>query len=61
MQQTPRRVDVPQLGYLVMHVEPATGATAAHDPSARADASTSPVDGGGWEAREMLALEGIAA
>ncbi|TAJ84554.1 hypothetical protein [Reyranella sp.] len=88
--------DVPQLGFLVKHIEAARGlmgehsqhlrlpiqmgrwqrltlsegSNAADDPSARADAGTSPVDGGGWEVcadrrvmtyREMLALEGIAA
>jgi len=74
--------DVPQLGYLVKHIEAARmlmarASNAADDPSARRqlgykprDAGTSPVDGGGRDARlrpeimtyrEMLALEGIAA
>lgn len=52
---------MPQLGYLATHVEAAKGATALDGPSARADAGSSPVDGGGREVREMLALEGIAA
>lgn len=74
--------DVPQLGFLVKHIEAvrmliARASNAADDPSARRqlgykprDAGTSPVDGGGRDARlrpaimtyrEMLALEGIAA
>ena len=74
--------DVPQLGFLVKHIEAVRmlmvrASNAADDPSARRqlgykprDAGTSPVDGGGRDARlrpeimtyrEMLALEGIAA
>ena len=74
--------NVPQLGFLVKHIEAARtliarASNAADDPSARQqlgykprDAGTSPVDGGGWDARlrpaimtyrEMLALEGAAA
>lgn len=52
---------MPQLGYLVAHVEAVHGSTALNDPSARADAGTSSVDGGGGEVREMLVLEGVAA
>ncbi len=74
--------DAPHLGFLVKHIEAARtliarASNAADDPSARRqlgykprDAGTSPVDGGGWDARlrpeimtyrEMLALEGAAA
>lgn len=53
-----RSPDVPHLGFLVKHIEAmrtlvarsrGLAPAAANDPSARADAGTSPVDGGGEE------------